>query len=247
MNEIPFVGQVFHSLDDVTRQMMFHGWRETKRRRLGHGVLLLFQGQEQEIAIFVGRDLSRGVQILKVRVISFRGQISRDWFEIVTEYPEKLDKSIRYWDLTATVADGNNDPDYTVGCLMSKANNIFYLRDIQRLRGSPSEVEELVRRTAQRDDREVIIYMEQEPGSGGVNTIDNYRRRIIPEYSFYADKSSISKETRASPFILQCQSGNVKLLDGQWIEDFLRELESFPYGFHDDQMDAASGAFSRLV
>ena len=88
--------------------------------------------------------------------------------------------------------------------------------------------------------------MEQEPGSGGVNTIDNYRRRIIPEYVFYADKSNMSKESRAIPFFSQCQIGNVKLLEGLWISDFVKEVESFPYGFHDDQVDAASGAFNKL-
>ena len=245
MNEIPFVGQVFHSLDDIMRQMTLHGWREIKRRRLGRGALLLFQGEEQEIALFAGKDLSRGVLILKVRLISFRGQIRGDWFEIV-DSPE-LVSGIRYWDLAATVADGTNDPDYTVGCLMSRKGNVFYVRDIQRLRGSPSEVEDLVRRTAHSDGEDVTIYMEQEPGSGGVNTIDNYRRRILSEYDFHADKSSTSKEMRATPFIAQCQAGRIKLIQGDWIEDFLREIESFPYGFHDDQMDAASGAFSKLI
>jgi len=34
---------------------------------------------------------------------------------------------------------------------------------------------------------------------------------------------------------------------GAWIGDFLEELEAFPYGSHDDQVDAASGCFTVLA
>jgi predicted phage terminase large subunit-like protein len=34
---------------------------------------------------------------------------------------------------------------------------------------------------------------------------------------------------------------------GAWNEDFFSELESFPEGSHDDQVDAASGAFKKLI
>jgi predicted phage terminase large subunit-like protein len=39
----------------------------------------------------------------------------------------------------------------------------------------------------------------------------------------------------------------VKLVAGPWITDFLDELETFPEGAHDDQVDAASGAFQVLA
>jgi predicted phage terminase large subunit-like protein len=34
---------------------------------------------------------------------------------------------------------------------------------------------------------------------------------------------------------------------GKWNEAFLRELENFPEGLHDDQVDAASDAFDELT
>lgn len=32
-----------------------------------------------------------------------------------------------------------------------------------------------------------------------------------------------------------------------WLTDWLRELEAFPGGAHDDQVDSASGAYARLA
>jgi predicted phage terminase large subunit-like protein len=52
---------------------------------------------------------------------------------------------------------------------------------------------------------------------------------------------------RAKPLASQAEAGNVKLLAGPWNEGFLRELHSVPDAPHDDQMDAASGAYNQLA
>ena len=228
--------------------MILQGWREKGSRRFGHIASLSFYDEDQNVSVFVRKDLSGGILIVKVKVTSCAlGFIRRDMFDIILDCPV-IDGSVRYWDLAATLADKGNDPDYTVGCLMSKSrDNFFYIRDIQRFRNVPSVVESLVQNTAKNDGKEVSICMEQEPGSGGVNTIDSYRRRIIPAgFSFYAYKSVVGKETRNSPFFAQCQQGKVKLIQGSWIENFLSEIEVFPEGFHDDQVDSAAGAFNYL-
>jgi phage terminase large subunit-like protein len=58
---------------------------------------------------------------------------------------------------------------------------------------------------------------------------------------------SKNKVTRAEPFASQWQAGNVELARGPWNEAFLQELEEFPDGGHDDQVDASAGAFSSLM
>jgi predicted phage terminase large subunit-like protein len=228
--------------------MILQGWREKGSRRFGHIASLNFYSDEQLVSIFVRKDLSGGILIVKVKATSRSLEsVRREAFDIIFDFSDVV-RSIRYWDLAATLPEKGSDPDYTVGCLMSKTrNNIFCIQDIQRLRDVPSVVESLVRSIAKTDGKEVIICMEQEPGSGGVNTIDSYRRRIIPVgFSFFADKSVISKEIRNSPFIAQCQQRRVKLMQGSWIENFLSEIEVFPEGFHDDQVDSAAGAFNYL-
>ena len=59
--------------------------------------------------------------------------------------------------------------------------------------------------------------------------------------------SLASKEIRAEPFAAQVQGGNVSLVAGIWVTDFLDECEVFPAGKWKDQVDAASGAFSKLA
>jgi predicted phage terminase large subunit-like protein len=228
--------------------MILQGWREKGSRRFGHIASLSFYDEDQNVSVFVRKDLSGGILIVKIRLLSRAlGSVCRDMFDVISDCPD-IDWSVRYWDLAATLAEKGTDPDYTVGCLMSRSkDNVFYIRDIQRLRDIPSSIESLVRNTALNDGKEIIICMEQEPGSGGVNTIDSYRRRIIPNgFSFYADKSIVGKETRNSPFIAQCQQRRVKLIQGSWIENFLSEIEVFPEGFHDDQVDSSAGAFNYL-
>jgi phage terminase large subunit-like protein len=43
------------------------------------------------------------------------------------------------------------------------------------------------------------------------------------------------------------QGGNVWLVAGEWVTDFLDECEVFPAGKFKDQVDAAAGAFSKLA
>jgi len=88
--------------------------------------------------------------------------------------------------------------------------------------------------------------MEQEPGSAGVGQIDYYRRQVLKGYSFWGVKTTGSKAERATPVSSVAEAGNIKLVNGRWINAFLDEIEAFPEGMHDDQVDSISGAFEQL-
>ena len=171
----------------------------------------------------------------------------REWFPIVSTAPSECNW-IRYWDLAATEPKPGTDPDYTAGALVGELDGVFYIQDIRRTRSSPQGVEKLIQQTAETDGRNVSIYMEQEPGSSGVNTIDHYRRRVLKGWDFRGHKSTGSKEVRANPVSSAAEAGNVKLVQGDWIGDFLNEAEVFATvsASHDDQVDAVSGAFGLL-
>lgn len=170
----------------------------------------------------------------------------REWFEIVDAAPADM-QVVRYWDLAATEPKPGRDPDWTAGALMGRdKDGTYYIMDIKRTRSRPAGVERLIRQTAELDDKPVTIYMEQEPGSSGVNTIDHYRRRILAGFTFYGVRVTGSKEVRANPVSSQAEAGNIKLVRGPWINDFLDEVEVFPHGVHDDQVDAVSGAFEQI-
>jgi predicted phage terminase large subunit-like protein len=46
---------------------------------------------------------------------------------------------------------------------------------------------------------------------------------------------------------VQAEAGNVRLLNGPWVQALLDELAMVPYATHDDQADAVSGAFNDLT
>ena len=171
----------------------------------------------------------------------------REWFEIVDEAPVDC-QWVRRWDMAATEPKKGSDPDWTVGCLMGKSSNrTLYIKDVRRLRGTPGACEALVRQTAETDGRNVAVRMEQEPGSSGVKVIDDYTRRVLMGWDFQGVPSTGNKEVRANPLASQAEAGNVKLVKGPWIGAFLDEVELFPLGSHDDQVDAASGALLDLT
>jgi len=169
----------------------------------------------------------------------------REWFEIVNEAPANIPK-IRYWDLAATKPKEGKEPDYTVGALAGEQNGMYWILDIKRIRAAPPQVEALIRQTAELDGYSTKICMEQEPGSSGVSQIDYYARQVLQGYSFWGVKTTGPKEERATPVSSAAEAGNVKLVRGNWINEFLDEFEAFPQGMHDDQVDAVSGAFSQL-
>lgn len=49
------------------------------------------------------------------------------------------------------------------------------------------------------------------------------------------------------PVASQVNAGTVTLLEGRWNRDFVEELQDFPGGAKDDQVDALSRAFAMLM
>jgi predicted phage terminase large subunit-like protein len=177
------------------------------------------------------------------------GLFQRAWFRIVEAAPPGL-SLLRAWDLAATPKDRKKaaDPDYTCGVLMGKApDGMCYVLDVKRLRGSPQQVEAAVKSVAELDTRRVHVWFEQEPGSSGKIAIDHFVRQVLPGYVVRGERSTGDKGTRAGPLAAAAERGLVKLVAGHWNKDLLDELEVFPFGAHDDQVDACSLAFNKLA
>lgn len=171
----------------------------------------------------------------------------REWFEIVDARPATDVRWVRFWDIAATEPKKGADPDWTVGALLGRhVSGVYYVADVRRMRGRPGGVEDLVRQTAMVDGTETPVRMEQEPGASGVTVIDHYRKRVLPEFDFRGVRSTGTKEVRANPLSSQAEAGNVKFVRGPWNGDLLDELDGFPFGAHDDQVDALSGAFGEV-
>jgi predicted phage terminase large subunit-like protein len=155
---------------------------------------------------------------------------------------------VRFWDLAASEPSPSYpDPDWTVGTLGVFDQGIFYILDVRRARVKSDKVEHLIAQTALEDGPLVSIRMEQEPGSSGKALVDQFARYVLPGYDFQGIRSTGDKITRARPFSASVANGNVRLVRGRWLTDWLDEVSAFPEGLtHDDQVDSAVGAFTFL-
>jgi predicted phage terminase large subunit-like protein len=157
-------------------------------------------------------------------------------------------KSVRYVDKAGTEG---GDGAYTAMVLMhAMKDKTFVIEHVARGPWGALEREQEIRALAAMDSRNIKgsyeIGVEQEPGSGGKESAEATIRSLAG-YRVFADRVTGSKQLRAEPFAAQVQGGNVSLVAGSWVSDFLDEAECFPSGKFKDQIDAASGAFARLT
>ena len=70
--------------------------------------------------------------------------------------------------------------------------------------------------------------------------------RALDGFNVTFEPATGDKATRAKPISTQAEAGNVKIVRAPWNDDFIRELENFPTGRHDDQVDALRGGHAML-
>jgi predicted phage terminase large subunit-like protein len=151
---------------------------------------------------------------------------------------------VRYWDKAISI---KKTACYTVGTKIGKTKSgKYYVMDVVRGRWDSDARERLIRTTAERDGKKVIVGIEQEPGSGGfesaVHTVRN-----LDGFTCKIDKVDIHKETRAEPFSSQVNGYNVTLIPGAWNDEYLSELQYFPNSKYKDQVDSSAGAFNLIA
>ena len=174
-------------------------------------------------------------------------RFQRHWFRIVDVVP--TGKTIRRWDLAATAKKAGADPDWTAGVKIVRSPDAeipFVVTDVQRFRENPGVVERRILHTAEVDGRDVAIRMEQEPVASGKIVIEHFRK-LLAGYDFKGIPSTGDPIRRTDPLASNAEAGKVGILRGEWNEEFLRELEAFPAGSHDDQTQAAAGAHHDLT
>lgn len=152
-------------------------------------------------------------------------------------------RRVRYWDKAGTRGGGC----YTAGVLMTvDKGGIFWILDVIRGQWDAYEREKIIKATAEIDGRSTEIGVEQEPGSGGLESAQNTIRNLVG-FVVFKDRPTGDKMARADPFIVQVNGGNMRMVKGEWNRDYLNELLYWPHSKYKDQVDASSGAFMRLI
>lgn len=170
-----------------------------------------------------------------------------DKIEIEAPPPDlKMVKYVRYWDKAGTEGGGA----FTVGTLMARDEaGHYWILDVERGQWDSGRRERVMRKTAIKDGRRVLIVVEQEPGSGGkdsasgtVRNLAGFRVRLHK-----VGKSDGDKIARADAFSSQVNNGNVSMVPAAWNKEFLNEYRFFPNSRYKDQVDSGSGAFNHLA
>ncbi len=166
-----------------------------------------------------------------------------EFFQIVSSVPVDAVR-VRYWDLAATQGGG----DWTAGVAMSYSpeEQAFYIEDVIRGQWSPGEVEKNVELAAQMDGYQVAIRIEEEGGASGKSLVGVYAR-MLSDYDFAGRRAKGPKINRWRRMVGAMERGNMYIVQGEWNQDFIRELSLLPGGKHDDQADAAAGAYAELI
>lgn len=171
----------------------------------------------------------------------------RQWFKLAHSIPMDAVARVRFWDLAATQEDKKKNPSWTCGVRMSYLDGIFTIEDVRRVRETPGTVRELVKQTAVLDGPNTEIWIEQEPGSAAIALIQDYIK-ALPRFCVRPFKVSAAKPERAAPFASQAEAGNVRIIEADWNEAYIEELEQFPsHAWKNDQVDGSSGAYQVLA
>jgi predicted phage terminase large subunit-like protein len=194
------------------------------------------------------------------------------WLQMLERYEPSPDmRRVRYWDLAATEPGPSNpDPDYTVGlryawrpanaeevrvtrlAAVPEGEHVprgsFVVEHVVRFRKTSARVKQAVIDAAIADGPQVHVCIEQEPGSSGKAIVDDYAR-ALPGHVVRGVRPTGDKETRARISAAAAENGLIYVVDdGSWdVDAFVDELEAFPGGEHDDQVDGLSGAHGEVA
>lgn len=149
---------------------------------------------------------------------------------------------IQSWDMTFKDTKAS---DYVVGQVWFTDGVEAYLLDQVRGRMDfPATVKAVVQLTA-RWPQAVLKLVEDK--ANGPAVIAALRRRVS---GLVAEEPHGSKESRAAAVAAFIEAGNVHLPAPElapWVGEFIDEAAAFPNGAHDDQVDCAAQALTRLL
>jgi len=183
------------------------------------------------------------------------GLFSREWFEgdgtpgtsRILQVAPPCVVWIRAWDFAGTAKRAGNDPDRTAHCLMGRtADDRFIIAHAGAFQESPANTEKRVKGIATNDGAHVPVRIPEDPAAGGKFMVRDVVR-VLAGHTVKAVRPVGTKEARAGGLATQAEHGNVWLVQGEWVNDWLDEVCNFPNARYDDQVDAAADAFNDLA
>ena len=173
---------------------------------------------------------------------------------------DSIDEIVRGWD---TALSERQLADFTAGALsgIDKDSGILYIMGMVRVRKAWAVMRSTLLQTAAKD---VSGYPTHEPthfvsrtGIEGVAgfraVVEDVRQELLGSMKVELrnppskSEGGGSKLIRAQGWLNKVENGQVVIVRGPWVKDFVDELEQFPGGAHDDQIDVVSITYEMLT
>jgi len=175
---------------------------------------------------------------------------NRTTFPVDDDLPKSINvlRRVRFWDKAATRPhEGNEDPDWTIGTRVAELDSGDYvIEDRRALREGPAQVMAEIRKTAELDGRECVVGIWKDPGQAGIVDADHTASQLLG-WPVEVVPASKNKEAYAKVWSNLAANGRVRVVRREYLPSMFAQLEGFPVGKHDDDVDAISGAFQVLT
>lgn len=164
--------------------------------------------------------------------------IKREWFKTYDQAPARAVgvQVVQSWDIATTIGDKN---DYSVCMTFLSVRGDYYLIDLWRGRLPYPDLRRKVSALAMEYQAHTIVIEEAGPG-----------QQLLQDFQYDTPvgmtrpigmKPEGSKVDRMATQSAKIEAGHVHLpKEAAWRSDFLNEVLAFPFGRHDDQVDALS-------
>lgn len=168
----------------------------------------------------------------------------KNWLQKIDAAPPGL-RWMRYYDLAYSLKQ-TADNSASIACAVDPLGNVYFRRGWAGKMESP-DARKKIKETmlAERSDTSHGVELAVQ---GGAVIQDLQRDKDLLGLAFKGVTVDRDKMVRAVPLADRAESGKVFFIresvsDDGWINEWCEEMAAFPYGAHDDRVDAASGAF----
>lgn len=167
--------------------------------------------------------------------------IKGEWFikKLANELPFNMDDVI--WDMFldgAWTEKVKNDETAQLYCFFDKEAKLLYIRRVSGFRKRISKAIEYIKIDSRVAgcDYQSLFHIEMK--SSGYAFLDFLREDGYNCCEIDNDTVKLGKHTRVEAIETYLRSGRVILIeDGNWLDSFITQCESFPNGKHDDKVD----------